>query len=180
MAKSMERYSITRCDRSSVLFPVTETPLPQGIYVGYRSYEVRNLETLFPFGHGLSYTTYEYDGIEATSVTPEGKFSVSFNVKNTGKTAGREVAQIYISDLQSYLPRPVKELKGFTKVSLKPGESKRLAVDLDKEALGFYDHLKQAWVAEAGKFHVLVAESSASVRLTAEVELAKTISWTGL
>lgn len=105
---------------------------------------------------------------------------VSFTVRNTGNVEGREVAQVYITDPQSSLPRPVKELKGFAKVALKPGHSEKVSVHLDKYAISFYDERKGAWVAEAGKFNVLVAASSADVRLSGEVELEKSFYWTGL
>ena len=105
---------------------------------------------------------------------------MTFTVKNTGSVEGREVAQVYIADPQSSLPRPVKELKGFAKVSLKPGESKKASIDLDKYALSFYDERKGTWVAEAGRFDVLVAASSEDVRLSGKVELKKTFYWTGL
>ncbi|KAG5648831.1 hypothetical protein DXG03_000180 [Asterophora parasitica] len=156
------------------------TTLPQGIFVGYRGFEVRNLVPLFPFGFGLSYTKFEYSGIEASAISPEGKFTVSFDVKNIGDVEGREVAQIYVTDLVSSLPRPAKELKGFVKVNLNPGEIKRVEHTLDRDALSFYDDRGAHWIAEAGKFSVLVGASSVDIRLTKEVELAQEIAWTGL
>lgn len=152
----------------------------EGVFVGYRGYEVKKLAPLFPFGYGLSYTTFEYSGLEISQISEDGEFSVSFVVKNSGSADGREVAQIYVADPQSSLPRPVKELKGFTKVALKAGESKNVSVGLDKYALSFYDERKGSWVAEAGKFTVLVAASSADVKLSGEVELKKNLYWLGL
>lgn len=107
-------------------------------------------------------------------------FTVSFTIKNVGSVAGREVVQVYIADPTSSLPRPVKELKGFTKVSVGAGESTTAAVELDRHALSFYDERRGAWVAEEGTFDVLVAASSADVKLTGQVKLPKTIVWTGL
>ncbi|KAJ7094493.1 glycoside hydrolase family 3 protein [Mycena belliarum] len=152
----------------------------EGIFVGYRSYEIRKLQAMFPFGFGLSYATFEYSDLRISPVSASGEFSLNFKVTNTSEVAGREVAQVYIADPQSSLPRPVKELKGFTKVELKGGESKELAVGLDREALGFYDDRQKCWVAEKGTFQVLVGASSQDIRLTKEVELPDTITWTGL
>jgi len=152
----------------------------EGIFVGYRSYEIRKLETLFPFGFGLSYSTFEYSGLDTSPVFPDGKFSITFSLKNTSEVAGREVAQVYISDPQSSLPRPIKELKGFVKVALRGRETKTVKIDLNREALGFYDDRQMYWVAEKGKFEILVAASSEDIRLKKEVELPATITWTGL
>lgn len=152
----------------------------QGIYVGYRSYDKLSVEPLFPFGFGLSYTTFSYNDLETTSVSPDGTFSVSFTITNTGNFDGSESAQVYISDPASALPRPVKELKGFTKVTLKAGESTKASVALDREALGYFDERRKAWVAEKGVFEVLVGASSRDIRLKSEVELKETFTWTGL
>lgn len=152
----------------------------EGIFVGYRSFEKRDLAPLFPFGYGLSYTIFEYSDIQLSSVSAEGNFSVKFTIKNTGHVDGREVAQVYIADEQASLPRPVKELKGFTKVLVKAGQSVQATVDLDRDALAFYDHLAEAWVVEAGKFDVLVGSSSETVKLRGQVELAKGFLFTGL
>ncbi|KDQ29545.1 glycoside hydrolase family 3 protein [Pleurotus ostreatus PC15] len=154
----------------------------EGIFVGYRGFEIRKLEPLFAFGHGLSYTTFEYSGLQ-TSAIPAGndpKFAVTFTIKNTGSVSGREVAQVYIADPQSSLPRPLKELKGFNKVALEAGESKVVSVELDREALSFYDDRRAAWVAEAGKFDVFVGASSTDIKLRGEVELEKSFTWKGL
>ncbi|KAJ7752775.1 glycoside hydrolase family 3 protein [Mycena maculata] len=152
----------------------------EGIFVGYRSYEIRKLQALFPFGFGLSYSTFEYSDLETSAVSPDGTFSVTFSIKNTSKVVGREVAQVYISDPQSSLPRPVKELKGFVKVELQGGETKSVKIDLNREALGFYNDRQMGWVAEKGKFEVSVAASSEDIRLKNEIEFGSTITWTGL
>lgn len=128
----------------------------------------------------MSYTTFDYSDLEVAEVAANEKYSVSFTITNTGKVAGREVAQVYISDKQSSLPRPVKELKGFAKVKLEPGESKTVTVHLDKYAVSFFDERRGQWVAEAGKFEVLVAASSEDLRLSGTFEWKKTVSWTGL
>jgi beta-glucosidase len=105
---------------------------------------------------------------------------VSFTITNTGNIFGREVVQIYISDPQSSLPRPKKELKAFTKLDLEAGESKSETIHLDREALGFYDDRRMQWVAEEGIFDVLVAASSSDVKLSGQIELPTSSSWTGL
>jgi len=110
----------------------------------------------------------------------EGKFSVSYKITNTGTVEGREVSQVYIADKQAFLPRPIKELKGFAKTSLKPGETKQVTIGLDREALSFYDEREMHWIAEAGTFTVLVGASSANIKLKGDVELKKTLTWTGL
>ncbi|KAJ6539657.1 glycoside hydrolase family 3 protein [Mycena capillaripes] len=152
----------------------------EGVFVGYRSYESRSLEPLFPFGFGLSYSTFEYSDLEVSPINSEGAFSVNFKIKNSSKVIGREVAQVYISDPESSLPRPVKELKGFVKVALEGGETKAVKIDLNREALGFYDDRQMCWVAEKGTFMVQVAASSHDVRLKKEVELGASFTWTGL
>jgi len=152
----------------------------EGIFVGYRGFEIKDLAPLFPFGFGLSYTLFEYSCLDVSSISPVGNFTVSFDVKNTGQVHGCEVAQIYITDQQSSLPRPIKELKGFIKVGLKSGESKKVEHVLDREALGFYDDRAARWIAERGKYEVLVAASSTDIRLIREIELAEDITWRGL
>ncbi|KXN92304.1 putative beta-glucosidase I [Leucoagaricus sp. SymC.cos] len=159
---------------------IHEGTIANGIFVGYRSYEIRDLAPLFPFGYGLSYTTFEYSNLKTSSVSEDGKFSVTLTVTNTGNVGGREIVQVYISDDQSSLPRPVKELKAFTKVSLASGESKNVTLELDREALGFYDDRAGHWIAEKGVFTVHVAASSSDLRLKGIVELGKTFTWTGL
>ncbi|KAF8165588.1 glycoside hydrolase family 3 protein [Crassisporium funariophilum] len=152
----------------------------EGIFVGYRSYEMRNLEPLFPFGFGLSYAKFEYSGLEISPISAEGDFSVTFKVTNTGTVEGREVAQIYVSDPQSLLPRPLKELKGFAKTNLAPGETKTLTVSLGRDALSFYNDQEMHWVAEEGTFVIKVGASSVDIRLEGDVQLQKTFTWTGL
>lgn len=154
--------------------------IAQGIFVGYRGFEIKNLAPLFPFGYGLSYTSFEYSNLSIHPISALGHFSVEFQIKNTGKVDGREVAQIYVSDPDASLPRPTKELKGFIKANLKSGETGDYKIDLYREALGFYDDRRGEWVAESGTFEVLVGASSADIRLKGEAELKKSFSWTGL
>ncbi|KAJ7780939.1 glycoside hydrolase family 3 protein [Mycena metata] len=152
----------------------------EGVFVGYRGYEIANTKPLFPFGFGLSYSTFEYSRLKTTPMLPDGTFSITFELKNTSSVPGREVAQVYIADPQASLPRPRKELKGFIKVSLQAGETRSVTMDLNREALGFYDERRGCWVAEKGAFEVLVGASSADVRLKGKVELDVDLTWTGL
>ncbi|TFK64048.1 glycoside hydrolase family 3 protein [Pluteus cervinus] len=152
----------------------------EGIFVGYRGYEVKNLEPLFPFGYGLSYSQFQYSSLEASSVSEAAELTVTFKITNISTVDGREVAQVYIADPVSSLPRAVKELKGFAKVLIKAGETEAVSVKLDREAFGFYDDRQSSWVAEKGKFEILVGSSSTDIKLKTEVELEKTITWTGL
>ena len=131
-----------------------------------RYYDMRQLEPAFPFGFGLSYTSFEYSGLRLPSEGQPGQnVEVAMTVKNTGKVAGKEVVQLYVRDVQSSLVRPPKELKGFAKVELAPGESKEIAFTLDERAFSFYDPYRQRWVAEPGEFEVQVGASSRDIRL---------------
>jgi beta-glucosidase len=144
----------------------------EGIFVGYRYYDMKDVEALFPFGHGLSYTSFEYSGLELPDTVKAGEdFKVLVNVKNIGDAAGKEVVQLYVRDVESSLARPVKELKGFVKVDLNAGESKIVAFNLDPRALSYYDPHQQAWVEEAGTFEVMIGASSRDIRLKETFEL---------
>jgi beta-glucosidase len=144
----------------------------EGIFVGYRYYDKKDVTPLFPFGHGLSYTTFAYSNLKVPKKVDAGQqVKVSLKIENTGKVAGKEVVQLYVSDLKSSLSRPPKELKGFTKVALKPGESETVTFSLDERALAFYDPHRKAWVAEPGEFEVLVGSSSRDIRVRAKFTL---------
>ena len=138
----------------------------EGIFVGYRWHDTKNIRPLFSFGHGLSYTTFDFGKAKAdkTSISQDDKITFTFTIKNTGKKAGAEVAQLYISDLKSSLPRPTKELKGFEKVFLNPGEEKEVSITVDKAALSFFDADKHAWVAEPGDFEALIGNASDNIK----------------
>lgn len=138
----------------------------EGIFVGYRWHDTKKIKPLFSFGHGLSYTTFEFGKAKAdkTTIGQDDKITFTFTVKNTGKKAGAEVAQLYISDVKSSLPRPTKELKGFEKIFLNPGEEKEVSITVDKAALSFFDADKHAWVAEPGDFEALIGNSSDNIK----------------
>lgn len=146
----------------------------ESIFVGYRwADKQKKVKPLFPFGHGLSYTTFEYGKPTADSKTmsADGKLTVKVTVKNTGAREGQEVVQFYISDKKSSLPRPVKELKGFQKIKLAPGESKEVSFTVNKEALSFFDDARHTWVAEPGKFEAIIAASATDIKGVVPFEL---------
>lgn len=146
----------------------------ESIFVGYRwADKQKKSKPLFAFGHGLSYTTFEYGKpvADAKTMSPDGKLTVKVTVKNTGSREGQEVVQLYIADKKSSLPRPLKELKGFKKIKLTPGESKEVSFVIDKEALSFFDDTKHAWIAEPGKFEAVIAASAADVKGVVPFEL---------
>jgi beta-glucosidase len=139
----------------------------EGIFVGYRYYDKKEIKPLFPFGYGLSYTTFDYSNLllNAEEFRPDETIQVSLDVKNTGPVPGKEIVQLYIQDIESRLVRPEVELKAFTKVSLDPGETKPVSFTLNKESLSFYDPAVKGWVAEPGEFEVLIGSSSRDIRL---------------
>ena len=139
----------------------------EGIYVGYRGFDKRKIEPLFPFGFGLSYTTFEYSGLKVStpSVKKGGTLEVSLQVKNSGARAADEVVQLYLRDVKSSLDRPEKELKGFRRVALRPGQTTTVSFTIDEAALSFFDPTKKSWIAEAGDFEVLIGASSRDIRL---------------
>jgi len=145
----------------------------EGIFVGYRYYDKKNVEPLFPFGHGLSYTKFKYSNLKlsAKSITPNDKLTVKVNVANTGKVAGKEVVQLYVRDVKATFARPEKELKAFAKVDLKPGKKKTVTFTLDREAFWYFDTARNAWSTEPGEFEILVGASSRDVRLNGVVTL---------
>jgi beta-glucosidase len=138
----------------------------EGIFVGYRWQVKENIKPLFSFGHGLSYTTFKYGNVTAdkTEMSSNDKITFSVEVKNTGKREGAEIVQLYIHDAEASVARPVKELKGFEKVSLQPGETKTVNFTIDKSALSFFDADEHAWVAEPGDFEAIIGASSSEVK----------------
>ncbi len=139
----------------------------EGLFVGYRGADKYKSRTAFAFGHGLSYTTFKLSDarVDSPSMTRDGKLTFTVSVKNTGRRAGAEVVQLYIHDNTASLPRPYKELKGFSKVFLQPGESKDVSISIDNAALSFYDDKAHAWTSEAGDFTALIGNSSDNLPL---------------
>ena len=150
-----------------------ETIYAEGIFVGYRWYDCRKMPVLFPFGHGLSYTKFEYKDIKLSSSSIKDKDGVDVfvTVKNTGACAGKEIVQVYVSDKTGVEIRPVKELKGFEKVFLKPGEEKTVKITLDKRAFAYWNTDTKEWYAPSGEYEILAAASSADIRLSAKLNV---------
>lgn len=178
--KLSETYPLALSDNSSYnYFPGTTVSVEhrESVYVGYKYYDTANKEVAFPFGFGLSYTTFEYSDLKvsADSIKDTDTVTVSFKVKNTGDVDGAEVAQLYVNDVESTIYRPVKELKGFKKVFLKAGEEKEIEIVLDKRAFAYYNVNLGDWHVESGKFKILVGASSRDIKLEATVNVESTV-----
>jgi len=150
-------------------------PYKDDVFVGYRGYEHDGVKPLFPFGFGLSYTTFKYSGLKIHPGAEPGAYEVSFEVTNTGTRAGADVAQVYISEDHPEVPRPPQELKGFARVVLEPGQSRRVTVPLDARSFTWYDEKAAAWRAAAGSFTIRVSRSSADPQLEGKIRLAQAI-----
>ena len=146
----------------------------ESIYIGYRYYEKAQAKVRYPFGYGLSYTTFEYSDLklDKNEMDENDTLTVSFKVKNTGSVAGSEIAQLYVGDKESTVFRPVKELKGFAKVTLNPGEEKEVSLKLDRRAFAFFNTITNDWCVESGEFEICVGASSADIRLDACVNVS--------
>lgn len=148
----------------------------EGLLVGYRWHDTKNIEPLFPFGHGLSYTTFKYGQVVVRPAAGGPALAtVEVELTNTGSRDGAEVVQVYVRDLESSLPRPIQELKAFQKVALKAGETKTVSLPLATDAFAYYDPSRQAWVAEAGAFVIAVGSSSRDIRGEGRFELGETV-----
>ena len=142
----------------------------EGVFVGYRGYDRNGIAPRYPFGFGMSYTTFSYSGLEVEKMDGD-IVNVSFDITNTGKMDAWETAQVYVSDKTASVPRPVKELKGYDKVYIPKGKTVRVSVDLDSEAFSFYDVKTHGFVIEPGDFTIYVGPSSAELPLKADVTL---------
>jgi len=153
--------------------PVYNLEYDEGIFVGYRWYEKKKIEPLYPFGFGMSYTTFAYSDIQVSKkyFSADENIEVSVKITNNGMREGMETIELYVEDLQSSFPRPVKELKGFEKLELIPGESGDIKFFLDRSAFSFWHPEKKAWTAEPGKFNILIGSSSGDIHLREEIEL---------
>ena len=147
----------------------------EGLLVGYRWYDTKEIEPLFPFGYGLSYTHFKYSKLNlAQNSDSKNPVTVEFELANSGRRAGAEVAEIYVQPVNPSVSRPLKELKGFQKVLLQPGEKQKVTVTLDQSAFAYYDLGKKGWVAEKGEYKILVGSSSRDIRLNGKFSLADT------
>jgi beta-glucosidase len=149
----------------------------EGLFIGYRYYDAKEMPVLFPFGYGLSYTSFAYSNAKVSAQTFKDVdgVTVTVNVTNTGAVAGKEIVQVYVHDQQSKLVRPQKELKGFAKVELQPGETKTVAIPLDFRAFAYYHPEYKQWITEDGDFDILIAASAADIRQTLTVTLQSTV-----
>jgi beta-glucosidase len=143
-----------------------KTPYAEGIFAGYRGYDEKGIEPQFCFGHGLSYTDFHYGKVEVKPkrIPPAGQATVSVEVSNTGQVAGDEVVQIYLHQVKGRVPRPPKELCGFERVSLKPGEKKKVTLTLKGEQLAYYDVATHDFAFEPGDYEILAGSSSRDIR----------------
>lgn len=150
----------------------------EGIFIGYRYYDAKEMPVLFPFGHGLSYTTFEYSNakISSTKFKDADGLTVSVDVTNTGKLTGKEIVQVYVHDQKSDLIRPQKELKGFAKVELDPGETKTVSFKLDFRSFAYYHPEHKQWITEDGDFDILIGASSADIRCRLTATLQSTLN----
>lgn len=145
---------------------IMDIPYNEGLYVGYRFIDKNNLKPNFPFGHGLSYTQFKYGkpSIDKKTGTQDDTFTITVPVTNVGDRAGKETVQLYIADLKSSVDRPVKELKGFSKVALEPGETKNVSITFGRDALSYFDADKHDWVCEPGEFEAIIGASSTDLK----------------
>ncbi|MEK4517717.1 glycoside hydrolase family 3 C-terminal domain-containing protein [Paenibacillus sp. FSL H8-0122] len=153
----------------------------EGLFVGYRYYDKKEIEPLFPFGFGLSYTEFEYSNLvlDQTRIQDTDTVQVSVTVKNTGSRTGKEVVQLYVSDMESSVIRPLQELKGFAKIELQPGEERIVTFTLDKRSFAYYNVKLADWHVESGMFTISVGSSSRDIRLSTQLELESTVKLSG-
>ena len=149
-----------------------DVPYEEDVFIGYRWYEAKNLPVRFPFGFGLSYTRFLYSDITCENHWLEnGGVTINATISNTGKQEAKVIVQLYVSDKQSGVPRPPKELKGYQKIHLKPGETKNISFALSQDAFSFWSEQAHSWVVEPGEFEVMLGASSADIRSRAKIEL---------
>lgn len=161
----------------SLTYPQKErATYEEGIFVGYRYYDKKELPVWFPFGYGLSYTTWRYENLRLseTDITDRDSVEISVDVVNTGNVAGKEIVELYVRDIASSVPRPVKELKGFAKVACAPGERATVRFTLDKRSFAYYEPRISDWYAESGEYEILIGASSRDIRAAAKVCLTST------
>lgn len=179
-AKLPETFPKRLEDTPSYLFGFGEgdrVEYREGIFVGYRYYDKKKMDVLFPFGYGLSYTTFAYDNLclDKKQMKDTETLTVSVDVTNTGKMAGKEVVQLYVGDRESTVIRPIKELRDFAKVELAPGETKTVTFTLEKRAFAYYDVQLRDWQVESGEFDILIGRSSRDIVLSDTVTVESTV-----
>lgn len=179
-AKLPETFPYKLEDNPSYLYYLGEgdkVEYREGVFVGYRYYDTKKMDVRFPFGYGLSYTTFAYSNLKlsAAQIKDTDTLTVSVDVTNTGSMAGKEVVQLYVSDVESTVIRPVKELKGFDKVDMQPGETKTVTFTLGKRAFAYWNTQIHDWHVESGKFRILVGKSSRDIQLEETVTVESTV-----
>ncbi len=179
-AKLPETFPLKLEDNPSYLSYIGEGDMVEyreGIFVGYRYYDKKKMDVLFPFGYGLSYTTFAYSNlrVDKESMKDTDTMTVSVDVTNTGKMAGKEVVQLYVADKESTVIRPVKELRDFAKVELVPGETKTVSFTLGKRAFAYYSVKLHDWHVETGEFDIMIGQSSRDIVLTKTVTVESTV-----
>jgi beta-glucosidase len=175
-----ETFPVQLEDNPSFLFYGGEgnrTEYREGVFVGYRYYDKKKMDVLFPFGYGLSYTTFAFSDLRlsADSIKDTETLTVTAKVTNTGRRAGKAVAQLYVGDVESTPIRPVRELKGFSKVLLQPGESREVSFVLDKRSFAYWNEEIHDWHVETGDFTIEIGDSSRNLPLRAEVRVESTV-----
>lgn len=165
--RSNRGLTIKADDRDKVFYE-------EGIFVGYRYFDANEIEPLFPFGHGLSYTSFKYDTLKITppKITKSETVSIELELTNSGKCSGAEVVQLYVEDVECSLERPPRELKGFHKIFLEPGQKEKITFQLNEKDLSFFNDKEGKWIAENGTFKIHIGSSSRDIRLTGEFELS--------
>lgn len=161
-----EEFNMPWQDEYSFRFPRNDIDYSEDVFVGYRWYESKEIKPLFAFGYGLSYTNFEYSDLSISKDLEKGKFIAQFNIKNSGKRAGKEIVQLYIGDQEASVMRPVKELKNFKKIYLTPGETTSVMFEITPDSLAFYDENKSDWVIEPGLFSINIGPASDNIKLT--------------
>ncbi|WP_336788979.1 beta-glucosidase [Paenibacillus sp. MMO-177] len=178
--KLAETFPVKLSDNPSFLFFPGEgnrVEYREGIFVGYRYYDTKQVKPLFPFGHGLSYTTFAYSNLllSRKDMRDTDTLEVQVTVQNTGTRAGKEIVQLYVRDVESTVMRPTKELKGFAKVDLQPGEARAVTLTLDKRSFAYYNVLLRDWHVESGQYEILIGRSSEDIALSDTLTVESTV-----
>ena len=168
------RYADYPSAASYNLDQAKKTPYAEGIFVGYRGFDASPIEPAFPFGYGLSFTRFAYSDLQARA-NSDGSAVVEVKVTNTGRRPGDEVVEVYVAPPKESVPRPPRELKGFARVSLLPGESKEVSVSLEPRSFAFWDDGGKDWAVEGGPFEILVGASSRDIRVRQTLDVGSRV-----